>query len=235
MVSTLSQQSIEKYLPQYRNSLCGLASLANAINSLRQDNQLTPALLAKIYLNLISFDGQELPNPWRVFIPGDTDIYQSALMTIAIAFGLHTQRFEASNYKAIDNPNSTASLIPFISDTSKVIISVKSSFTLPGSSGSHLVLLDSFDHQNTKSFTIVDPHNLNMDSSQVRQEINVQFLDTFFRGTGFIVSNQAIPQRGFTFVPFATGLVKPNTKPWPVFIPKEVVNSIRSLFPALSP
>jgi hypothetical protein len=85
MFTPISQKAIEDILPQYRSSLCGLTSLGNAINSLRQNNYLTPKLLAQIYLRLISFDGQNLPNPWRVFIPGQTDVYQSALMTIALA------------------------------------------------------------------------------------------------------------------------------------------------------
>ncbi len=231
MFTPISQKAIEEILPQYRSSLCGLTSLGNAINSLRQNNYLTPKLLAQIYLRLISFDGQNLPNPWRVFIPGQTDVYQSALMTIALAAGTKTQRFESSTYTHIENPTSTKSLIPYVNNHSKVIISVKSSFSLPNtqSSGSHLVLLDSFDNEHTKSFTIVDPYNPDLPEANIRNDINCQFLDSFFRGTGFIISTQDIPQTDFSFVPFATGRVKPGTKPWPVIVPNEVVDDIRNL------
>jgi len=236
--SLLSQQSIEKYLPKYSSSLCGLASVGNAINLLKADVNLTSQLLSKIYSivetynqkqDLHSFTNEfQNPNPWRVFTQ-DLDIYHSALMTIIIAFDLKVERFEASDYTKIDNPQSTSSLVPYLNPNSKIIISVKSNFSLSSSAGSHLVLLDSFDNQDTKTFNIFDPYNPNSNEADNRKEINSQFLDTYFRGTGIIISNQTIPKTDIIFTPIMESPVPTGTKPWPVFIPKEVVEDIRKL------
>ena len=220
-------------------SLCGISSLGSCINELYQKIIISArqtentVSVGQIYQTLIKFHGKtnltslygnfSNPNPWSVFAD-KYYVFHHTLSTVAAAFGLNSR-----NFIGLTKPSD---LGVHINNSTKSVLSFSSQYSIEnaGTNGTHLIGVVNYSYQDD-TFDLADPYNPNGTSGFSRERQPSTVINTFQKGNGILISKQPLPENpvGFSYTPIMDKITQPGTKPWPVFIPKEVVEEIRKL------